>query len=324
MKKYENLKKVELHCHFDGSLSPALVSKWTKKSVSEIIDKLRLQRHGDLNEYLKMFDYPISLLQSKQRLKEAAQALCRDLIKDSVIYAEIRFDPLSHTKKDLSVKEVIDAVLEGINSTSLKAKLILCMKRERDDANNKIIIDVARKYLKKGVAAVDLSGSEIDYPLRKFKTLFQYAKEQDVPFVIHAGEVGDATEIKTAISYGASRIGHGVQAIKSFEVMEKLKELDIPLEICLTSNVHTRLYERYSDHPVMRLVDSGVKITINTDNRTISNTTLTDEYNLLNKYFGFNITDFVEMNKYAINHSFLSEKEKEEMLLQLDQKIKEF
>lgn len=318
MKKYENLKKVELHCHLDGSLDPVRVSKWTRKNVSEIIDKLRLQRQGDLNDYLKMFEYPISLLHNRQRLKEAAEVLCRDLKKDSVIYAEIRMDPLSHTKKDLNVKDVVEAVLEGINNSTLKAKLILCMKREREEAENKMVIDVAKKYLKKGVAAIDLSGSEGDYPTRCFKNLFLYAKEQGVPFIIHAGEAGTSDDINCAISFGASRIGHGVKAITSFEVMEKLKKYDIPLEICLTSNVHTGLYPKYSDHPIMRLVDSGVKVTINTDNRTISNTTLTDEYNLLNKYFGFTITDFVEMNRYAVKHAFLSDKEKEELLKQLE------
>lgn len=317
MKKYENLKKIELHCHLDGSLDPLRVSKWSRKNVSEIIDKLRLQKRGNLNEYLEMFKYPISLLQNKQRLKEASELLCRDLKKDSCIYAEIRLDPVAHTEKDLSLKDVVEAVLEGINNSNLKAKIILCMKREREDSINKSVIDIAKKYLKKGVAAVDLSGSETDYPTRDFKEIFAYAKEQGVPFVIHAGESGTSEDINSAISFGASRIGHGVKAITSFEVMEKLKKYDIPLEICLTSNIHTGLYEKYSDHPIMRLVDSGVSVTINTDNRTISNTTLTDEYNLLNKYFNFTVTDFVEMNKCAIEHAFLSDKEKEDLLKEL-------
>lgn len=318
MKKYENLKKVELHCHLEGSLNPERVAKWSRKSVSEIIDKLRLKRKGDLNDFLKMFDYPISLLQNRQRLKEAAEVLCRDLKKDSVIYAEIRFDPIGLTKKDLTASAVVDAVLEGLASSDLKTNLILCMKRERDDVTNKSVIDLAKKYLKKGVVAVDLSGSDIDYPTKNFKELFQYAKEKSVPVVIHAGEAGDSKDINSAISFGARRIGHGVKAIGSFEVMEKLKRLDIPLEICLTSNIQTGLYDNYNDHPIMRLVDSGVKVIVNTDNRTISNTTLTDEYNLLNKYFGFTVTDFVAMNKYAVNHAFLSDEEKAMLLKELE------
>ena len=124
--------------------------------------------------------------------------------------------------------------------------------------------------------------------------------------------------IDSAISFGATRIGHGVKAITNFETMEKLKKNDIPIEVCITSNIDTGIYEDYVDHPIQRLIDSGVNVIISTDNRTLSNTTLTDEYNILNKIFGLTIKDFHDMNVSAIMHSFLSDKEKTELLKELD------
>lgn len=314
MKKYESLKKVDLHCHLDGSLNVERVSKWTRKELDEVKDLLTINKTGDLNDYLRRFEFPISLLQTKTRLRDASKELCSDMIKDNVVYAEIRLDPLAHTKKGLALREVIDAVLEGIQLTDLKAKLILCMKREREFELNKLVVDTAKKYLKKGVAAIDLAGSEKDYPTKNFKELFAYANSIGVPFVVHAGEAGTFKDIDVAINAGAKRIGHGVKAITDYETMEKLKKLDIPLEVCLTSNLNTGLYPNYPSHPVQRLIDSGVPVTICTDNRTLSDTTLTDEYNVLNRYFGFTIKDFNEMNKLAIAHAFLNDKEKTELL----------
>ncbi len=314
MKKYSNLKKVELHCHLDGSLSPTKVSKWTRKDIKTVEKSLIVKKPLDLQAYLEHFNYAINLLQTKTRLKEAAFELCKDMLHENVIYAEIRFDPVAHTKKGLTLKEIVESVLEGISSSNLKAKLILCMKRERDTEVNKSVIDIAKKYLKKGVAAVDLAGSEENYPTNLFKDLFTYAKEQEVPFVIHAGEAGTFKDIEDAINFGAKRIGHGVKAIKDFRTMETLKQKDIPLEVCLTSNIMTKTYDNFKEHPVRRLIDSGISVTINTDNRTLSYTTLTDEYNLLNKHFGFSTKEFNEMNKIAIKHAFLTDREKEELL----------
>ena len=318
MKKYESLKKVELHCHLDGPLNLDKVSKWTRKNVGDVEKQLRLQKNGDMEAYKECLSYPKTLLQTKMRLKDAAEQLCKDLQNDYVVYAEIRVDPLAHTAKDLTLNEIVDSLLEGIKNTTLKAKLILCMKRDREFEENKAIIDIAKKYLKKGVAAVDLTGDEVKYPTRSFKELFAYAKDSGVPFVVHAGETGTASDIDSAISFGASRIGHGVKAITSYDTMEALKRENIPLEICLSSNIATGLYEKYGDNPVQRLVDSGVSVVICTDNRTLANTTLTDEYNTLNRVFGFTINEFTNMNKLAIEHAFLSDKEKAELLKELE------
>lgn len=314
MRKYEGIKKVELHCHLDGSLDLELASKWLKKSKEEV--KMLLTRSSgirDLSDYLEKFELPISLLQMKTHLTQAANALGTAMKKENVIYAEIRFAPLVHTKC-LELAEVIDSVKAGLDASGLKNNLILTMKREASFKDNKKVINIAKKYLNKGVVAVDLAGDEELFPTSSFKETFEYAIKEGVPFVIHAGEAGTYKDIDAAISFGAKRIGHGIAAIKNFKTMETLKKKDIPLEICLSSNLDTKLYEHIEDHPVSRLIDSGVSVTINSDNRTLSKTDLSHEYYLLNKYFGFTKEDFDKMNITAIKHSFLSEEEKEELL----------
>lgn len=317
MKKYESLKKVDLHCHLEGSLNPVKVSKWTRKPIGEVEEALILDRAGELEHHKACGAYANSLLQTKTRLKEAAIELCKDLKNDGVIYAEIRLDPAAHLEKGMTLKEVIEAALEGIDASSLKAKLILMIRRDYSFETNKEIVDLAKKYSKKGVCAVDLGGPESACTIKALKELLTYVITSGVPFVAHAGETGDFKGIDAVVNMGAYRVGHGIKAITSFETMEKLKKLQIPLEVCLTSNMATGLYRRYSEHPVQRLIDSGVSVTINTDNRTINKTTLTDEYNLLNKYFGLTIKDFNAMNKIAIEHAFLSDKEKKDLLSEI-------
>lgn len=317
MKKYESLKKVDLHCHLEGSLNPVKVSKWTRKPIGEVEEALILDRAGELEHHKACGAYANSLLQTKTRLKEATIELCKDLKNDGVIYAEIRLDPAAHLEKGMTLKEVIEAALEGIDASSLKAKLILMIRRDYSFETNKEIVDLAKKYSKKGVCAVDLGGPESACTIKALKELLTYVITSGVPFVAHAGETGDFKGIDAVVNMGAYRVGHGIKAITSFETMEKLKKLQIPLEVCLTANMATGLYRRYSEHPVQRLIDSGVSVTINTDNRTINKTTLTDEYNLLNKYFGLTIKDFNAMNKIAIEHAFLSDKEKKDLLSEI-------
>jgi len=232
MRKYEAIKKIELNCHLDGSIDLDLASIWLKKSKEETRSILtRTAGVKNLKDYLEKFEIPISLLQLKTHLKETAFALAETMKKENVIYAEIRFAPLLHTKKNLSIDDVIEAVLAGIKVSKLKANLILTMKREETLDNNKKVIDTAKKYINKGVCAVDLAGDEELYPTSAFKELFEYANELEVPFIVTAGESGTFRDITFAIEAGAKRIGHGVQSIKSFDAMEALKKKHIPLEI---------------------------------------------------------------------------------------------
>ena len=318
MRKYEGIKKVDLNCHIDGSLDISLAAKWLKITPLEAKEKLtRTQGVKNLADYLEKFNLPISLLQLKTHLKEASYVLLETLKSENVIYAECVISPLSHIKKGLSIEEVVDSVLTGFSMSKLNAKLILAIRREDGLEDNKKVIDAAKKYLDKGVCAVGLYGDESLFPTSTFAELFKYAKNLEVPFTICAGEIGSYKDIDYAVKFGAVRITTGVQAIKSYDTMLSLKKKNIPLEICLSTNLDIKLYNYMTDHPVSRLKDSGVPLVICSGNRTISKTDLSHEYYLLAKYFEFTNDDFKKMNIQAINNAFLNEKDKEELLKKL-------
>lgn len=318
MRKYEAIKKVDLNCHIDGSLDIMLASKWLNISLEEAKAKLnRTQGVKNLKDYLEKFWLPISLLQVKTHLKEASYLLAESLMEENVIYAECIIAPLSHLQKGLTIEEVVENVLVGLSMSSLNVKLILAIKREDSIEDNKKVITVAKHYLKKGVCGVGLYGDESLFPTSTFKELFKYALDSGVPFTINAGENGTFKDIDEAIEFGASRIGTGVEAIKSFETMQALKKNNVPLEVCLSTNLDIKLFNKISEHPVGRLRDSGVPLVICSGNRTISKTDLSHEYYLLAKYFGFTNDDFKRMNIEAINHAFIGEQEKDELLKKL-------
>ena len=313
--KIKQLKKVELHLHLDGSVNIETIAKMSNKSIDELkLEMIACDKCENLSEYLTKFDVPISYMQSKENLSLIAKELVDYLEEQNVIYAEIRFAPMFHTKEGLIYEEVVESVLEGLNkNTSVKTNLILCMMRGMPKEENIKTIEVAYKYLDKGVCAVDLAGAEDKYPLSDYIDLFNIVKEKKIPFTIHAGENGNYKEIDLAISLGAVRIGHGIHAIDSEETMKLLKENNILLEICPTSNVQTNSISKYIEHPIYDFYKNGIKVCINTDNKTVSNISLNEEYMKLYDIFKFDIDDYKKMNMYAIDNSFLSDKEKDKL-----------
>ena len=311
-----NLPKIELHLHLDGSISYNLARQLTGKTIQELKQLMIAKDKCDnLSEYLTKFDFPCSLMQTKKNLKLIAKDLVDRLASQNVIYAEIRFAPMFHTKEGLTYEEIIEAVLDGLKSnTSIKTNLILCLMRGMPKEENLKTIDIAEKYLNRGVCAIDLAGDEDKYPLDEYLCLFEIAKLKNIPFTIHAGENGDASEVKKAINIGAKRIGHGIHSIESQEVLDLIKEKNILLEICPTSNVQTNSIDKYENHPIEKLYKLDIPLCINTDNSTVSNITITEEYYKLSRYFNFNMDDYKQMNINAINFSFLKEEEKEELL----------
>lgn len=309
---FRSLKKIELHLHLDGSVRYQTLKELLNKNIDEN-DVIAKEKCEDLSDYLTKFDLPIEVMQTRENLERIAYELTEDLVSDNVIYAEIRFAPLKHTKY-LSEEEVVDAVLKGLKRNKLiKTNLILCMMRDANFTENKKVIDLARKFLKKGVCAIDLAGAENLYKTSSFENLFTLAKEKNIPFTIHAGEADGIESINSAINFGTKRIGHGIRIIDDDKTIEILKKKSILLEICPTSNYQTNVIGRYENHPILNLYKKGINISINTDNRTVSNITLTEEYKLLNKYFKLNIPDFNRINYNSIDYTFLSNGEKEEL-----------
>jgi len=306
---YQKLPKVELHLHLDGSVKIKTLKELTGLDNKEIENRCVVLNCKNLDEYLTKFDLPISIMQTKKNITRITSDLIEDLKKDNVIYAEIRFAPYLHTKEGLSYYDVIDAVLSGVkDDPDIKVNFILCMLRNLDYTENKKVIDYAKIYLNHGICGVDIAGSET-LSTNKFNKLFKYAKKLGVPFTIHAGEV-TTKSLKKAIKLKPSRIGHGIKAIEDIKLIDKIKKNNITLEICPTSNLNTKAFRDIKDFPIKTLEDLKVLVTINTDNRTVSNTNLCNEYEILAKNFNYTKDDFIRLNKNAIKAVFLSSEEK--------------
>lgn len=311
-----NIPKIELHLHLDGAVSIELASQLSGLSIQKVKEKMIApNKCENLSEYLTKFDFSSSIMQTKENLTLIAKALVDKLANQKVIYAEIRFAPMFHTKEGLTYEQVIESVLEGLKSNpNIKTNLILCMMRGFSKESNLKTIEIAEKYLNRGVCAIDLAGAEDKYPINEYLELFEIAKQKGIPFTIHAGENGNADEVRKAINIGAKRIGHGIHSIDSNEVLNLIKEKNILLEISPTSNVQTNSIDKYQNHPIEKLYKLGIPLSINTDNSTVSDISLTEEYIKLSNNFNFTLEDYKQMNINAINSSFLDLKEKEELL----------
>ena len=309
------MKKVELHLHLDGSIRPSTISEILNINLEEAKKLSTIEtKCASLKEYLTKFDIPLKIMQTKENLERVAFELAQDLQKDDVIYAEIRFAPNKHLKSGLTLDEVVTAILKGLSQVPIKTNLILCMMRGDSYEQNLKVIKLAKKYLNHGVVAIDLAESEASYPVNLYQELFEIAQKENIPFTIHAGEADGPLSVINAINLGAKRIGHGVRAIESEKALKLIKEKNITLEVCPKSNLDTNMYEKLSNHPIKKLYDMGLLVTINTDNRTVSNTNLTKSYQDLQEVFSFTKQDFLKMNENALQSAFLNQDEIEELL----------
>ena len=197
------------------------------------------------------------------------------------------------------------------------------MRGDNNHEENIETVNLAEKYLKKGVCAVDLAGAEALFKTHTFDKEFELAKQKNIPFTIHCGEADGPESIKAALDFGAKRLGHGIHAIEDVELMKRIKRENIYLEMCPTSNFQTKTVETKEDYPIKKFIKAGINVTINTDNTTVSNTTINDEYKFLEKHFGITMVEREKLLHNSINAAFISEKEKKELRNLLNQKLEE-
>lgn len=329
------LGKVELHLHLDGSLDLECAYRLAKER--NVIDedftfeqfKERMTVPSDnpsLYDCLKCFDFPVAILQDKEALSESTYTLIRNLAKEGLIYAEIRFAPQIHGQKGMSQSEAVEAVLEGRNRAladfpEIKANIICCCMTYGDASKNMEAnletVRVAKKYLEQGVVALDLAGSEGICPMLDFKPVFDLAKELQVPYTIHAGEAGPASFVNDAMNMGAYRIGHGGHSTEDPEVMKRVIDEQIMLEFCVTSNIQCHVQPSYSQHAIIELYKNGANVCLNSDNMTLSNVTINTEIEHALNEMGFTEEDILKMNRNAIKAAFISDEEKEALLAKL-------
>lgn len=315
MKEYLK-NKVDLHLHFDGSLPYSVIPKLAEMSGVEL-DESKMkeiftvpENCESLVDYLKCFDVPGQLLQTKETLSLAMETLLKELYAQNVLTVEVRFAPQLHKRNGLTGEEIVESVLEGqeralAQCEGMKAGTILCMMVNGETAENMETVELTKKYLGKGVVCLDIAGPEGMIPMMGFKVFFDMAKKLDVPYIIHAGECGSAENVNIALDLGAKRIGHGIAAIKDEAVLKRLVDTQTPIEVCPVSNIDTKAFPEGEVHPAKKLLDAGVCVTINTDNMTVSGTTLDREYEVLMTQCGFTEEDILKVQENGRKASFL-------------------
>lgn len=315
---------IDLHLHFDGSLLPRTVLELADEQgialPSREPDELKLFLSApadcaSLNEYLEKFDLPLLVLQTKEAIRKGMFTLASSLKEQGMLYAEIRFAPQLHTRKGLTQEQIVKAALQGLGEAMagsfFKAKLILCCMRGAENREENLqTVRTAAAFLGRGVAAVDLAGAEALYPTGDFAENFSLAKELGVPFTIHAGEADGPESVRAALRMGASRIGHGVRAGEDADLLRELQELQIPLEMCPSSNVQTKAVPCLEKHPVLEYLRKGLLVTVNTDNMTVSDTTMAKEFRLLEERLGMTAEEHRRLLLNAADAAFLTEEER--------------
>ena len=324
----KRLPKVELHCHLDGSLRVPTILDLAKKdkvtlttSSSEELSKLLVigKTRGSLEDYIKRFDITLSVMQTPAALRRTAYELIEDVAKENVRYIEIRYSPILHTEKGMSLGESVEAVREGLQrgrkDFGVESGIIVCGIRNISAAASLKLADLTVRYKNKGVVGFDLAGAEENFPAKDHQEAFYMILNNNINATIHAGEAFGPSSIHQAIHHcGAHRIGHGTRLKENKDLMNYVNDHRITLEVCLTSNWQTRSIRSLKYHPLKYYYDQGIRVTLNTDNRLMSGTTLTKEFLLAHKLFGFKLHDFREMIIMAMKSAFLPYGERKQMI----------
>ena len=313
--------KAELHCHLDGSMRlSTMLEEATQQGKLSILPADSVEALGErlkeiddsetLEAYLNWFRYTIPLLQSTKVLARAAYELAEDNAREGVRYLEVRYAPILHTEEGLTLEAVNDAVLDGLAAAErdfdIRTSVIICGLRDRYESASLRQAELAVAYRDRGVAAFDLAGGEAGNPSKDHLHAFYYARNNLLNLTIHAGESWGPESIRQAIFYcGAHRIGHGISLVQDPELLAYVVNRQIPLEICPTSNVQTHVVPNMEGHPLKTFVDAGVPITINTDNRLFSRTSVSEELWRVYQECGLSANSLRQIVVNGFRYSFL-------------------
>ncbi len=328
-KVLQSLPKVLLHEHLDGvprprtvialasdagyaelpTADPEALAQWFHRGANQ----------GSLAKYLEGFTHTIAVMQTEEALERVAYEQAEDLSRDGVVYFETRFAPVFHTQKGLTHQQVVAAVLKGLErgrkDFGISSGLIICAMRNMDVSLE--MAELAVDFRERGVVGFDLAGEEGGYPPKKHVEAFHYIQRENFNITIHAGEGYGKESIWQAIQYcGAHRIGHGTRliddiavangkAVKLGDLAQYVLDKRIPLEICLISNVHTGATPSLAEHPFKILYQEKFRVTLNTDNRLMSSTSMTREFEAAADTFDLSLDDFEKITINAMKSAFL-------------------
>ena len=329
------LPKTDLHVHLDGSLRLGTVRELAARhhlgfdfrtdedvrAVCQVPEDCQ-----SLVDYLRVFDTTLKLMQQKDELGRIAYELAEDAHRENVRYMEVRYSPLLHTNKGLIYEEIVAAVQAGLNLARRQYGIIcgqiICGIRHISPQSSLELADLAIRWKGRGVVGFDLAGAEKDYPAKDHMEAFYRVLNNNVNITIHAGEAFGAPSIHQALHYcRAHRIGHGTHLNQDPDLMQWVNDRRIPVEICLASNLQTKAIPDFQSHPIRRFMEEGLRVTLNTDNRLVSGTTVTNEYRLAVENYDLSEDEVLGLVINGFKSAFLPMKEKVQLV---DQILAEF
>ena len=342
----ESLPKISLHDHLDGGLRPSTIVELAtvggieipRTTADELNEWVRSNADsGNLVDYLATFSVTLSVMQTAANLERIAHEFVEDLIADGVVYGEVRWAPELHLEHGLEIRDAIDAVQRGIDTAVAESRVggrvahigqLLCAMRQNDCADE--VADLAIEYRGRGVVGFDIAGPEAGFPVSRLASAFAKLDEAWVPRTVHAGEADGLLSIEGALIDGrALRLGHGVRITDDLSIevdgaathvtlgplAEWVRDRRIALEICPTSNVHTNAFSRFGstidNHPFEMLYQLGFAVTVNTDNRLMSGTSLSREIANLAETFGYDLDDVLQWQLNAVDSAFITSDERD-------------
>src|SRR5262247_2824782 len=315
----EKLPKTDLHCHLDGSLRLRTILELAEQQ------RVRLPAHDDdrlakliypgescksLEDYLKAFDITLAVLQEEEALHRAAFELAEDAARENVRYMEVRYSPMLHTRHGLKLTSVVEAVLAGLRAAhdtlGIEANVILCGIRNISPQSSLEMAELAVAYKGRGVVGFDLAGAEYDHPREHHKMAFQLVRSNNINCTIHAGEAYGPESISQALHVcGAHRIGHGCRLREDGDLLHYIADHRIPLECCPSSNVQTGAVRDLASHPLKLYFNLGLRVTVNTDNRLVTDTTVSKELWLCHTQMGIALGDLKHIVLNGFKSAFL-------------------
>ena len=335
---FQSLPKTDLHVHLDGSLRLATILDLARQENVELPSyepaELRRIMHlgencGSLVEYLKAFDVTLRVMQTEESLYRIAYELAEDAAGENVRYMEVRYAPMLHTQRGLKLTRVVEAVLGRSQAArdkfGIESNVIVCGIRNISPASSLEMAELAVAYKGRGVVGFDLAGAEYDHPAKHHRAAFQLVRDNNINGTIHAGEAYGPESIAQAIHVcGAHRIGHGCRLREDGDLLHYVNDHRIPLECCPSSNVQTGAVRDLSSHPLKLYFNLGLRVTVNTDNRLITDTTVSKELWLCHTQMGVSFRDIKSMIMAGFKSSFLPFHERHGHLRRVGQELARF
>jgi adenosine deaminase len=335
---FQQLPKTDLHVHLDGSLRLETIIDLARtggvelpsRDPAELRKAMRLgQNTGSLVEYLKAFDVTLCVLQTEESLYRCAYELAEDAARENVRYMEVRYSPMLHTRRGLKLTSVVEAVLAGLraaqNSFGIESAVIVCGIRNISPHSSLDMAELAVAYKNRGVVGFDLAGAEYDNPAKHHKAAFQLVRDNNINCTIHAGEAYGPESIAQAIHVcGAHRVGHGCRLRENGDLLHYVNDHRIPLEACPSSNVQTGAVRDLTSHPLKFYYDLGLRVTVNTDNRLVTDTTVSNELWICHAKMGLSLPDIKSIIVSGFKSAFMPFHIKQSYLRRATEELERF